>query len=1224
MERRLQEAQEELRFFSEQKVRDDQSYRELHEENQDNLERVEFLSKGFNEVGDKYENVLQTIDQLSQDPKFTGYILDRFQNEVYDRDAKISKMETELADKAREIELASFNAQRFMRMATNRVADRGVVDFTMSASRHTELQAELNEGRMHREGREVDAKRFKDECQTLMDELTMERMKAEQSVALNTQHDEVEAVKKKFTDELNEAKLKEENEVKKLREDFKYAEERKDYYKNNYAQMEDRYMDEEKECQAEADAFERLRNEYNKNVKEFQDLEKENEKSKSRISRREAEKITISDWPKIEEVAGWKSDVVHDVCIASGDDDHDDWKALLAPCLEDVPDVQLLSQRPEKKFQSIDAKLAQGLRRMIERAGSKADGLCYEMRMKMTDYGKKGDFIKGRELLVMVLSNFKSPDHTEVLYNSHHLYILQYYGDNQLEAWYNKWLDVVYNMKADDRPSKNSLRDTFFRKIEDSKLMAYDVHKYKTLEEGNADKTYEYLLNMVKGYIQRGKQDKLLLDRERAVKLSLQHSRTSPAEADDSRAAAPSTKPKKESNVAASSTDEPKPKAKPKAKTKAEKEAASVLPTPSPKRHAADQKNKPGGGGRTSRSSSPADKKKIFCNFHFNKGGCNKGDKCPYSHFKKVYDAKMAQKKKKRGASDSSGSRGRRSASSARPRGVCWQWKNGTCKYGAKCKFRHEEPSSSATSERSTSRGRKKASPVIVEPMSDIEDDDYGMIYSSTRVASAKRRNDGRRIAFDDTVETFLIPIDNYDDNLPKKANRDPSKPYNFVNQNDLTDEQAKANNMIGQVRARAKGIIMDCKRDHRDVTEVRIILGPKFDMVISLDEDEEGMCFRQEMVEHVPMKMIKTKSNMMCITLPILAKDRKFILDSGSGHDLTSEKKVERMGLQVQACEPITFHTANGSTSTRHQAKIDLGTFDKVAHAYILEDTPSVMSLGKRCMDEGYSCVWPSDQMPFLITKDGARIDLSLQDNIPYVDLGGDVCPQRGERLSSILHGLLSGKDESHQSPRTVFIDGSSGDEMESLRKDEAVRKDKRKKKSRKKKTSKTVPAGEDDEEDEGYGAGTPYDGPGPMLDTDDEGEAPLPAPEAPPESDDRDPNPQGHGREEERREDDDDDIEVDVIEGESRVAKRGTLKHEAKSLEHKLTHKYKNPYCDSCVRAKMKHFKTKRGAYRRELKKFGDLITFDAVNTDKIHDCEGLLHWTDWCLSIIEDDVR
>ena len=126
-------------------------------------------------------------------------------------------------------------------------------------------------------------------------------------------------------------------------------------------------------------------------------------------------------------------------------------------------------------------------------------------------------------------------------------------------------------------------------------------------------------------------------------------------------------------------------------------------------------------------------------------------------------------------------------------------------------------------------------------------------------------------------------------------------------------------------------------------------------------------------------------------------------------------------------------------------------------------------------------------------------------------------------------------------------------------------------------------TPGEEEPPEDGEYEPGTPYDGP-PGDETDFEDE--------------------GHGAPEDAAEGDEDDIEVDVVEGESRVAKRGTLKREANSLNHKLTHRYKNPYCDSCTRAKMKHFKTRRGAYKRELKKFGDLITFDAVDTSKVHD--------------------
>ena len=56
-------------------------------------------------------------------------------------------------------------------------------------------------------------------------------------------------------------------------------EERKDHYKNNFSQAKDRASDEEQEYRAEAEAAEKLRNEYNFNVKELEILEGDKSKS---------------------------------------------------------------------------------------------------------------------------------------------------------------------------------------------------------------------------------------------------------------------------------------------------------------------------------------------------------------------------------------------------------------------------------------------------------------------------------------------------------------------------------------------------------------------------------------------------------------------------------------------------------------------------------------------------------------------------------------------------------------------------------------------------------------------------------------------------------------------------------------------------------------------------------------------------------------------------------
>ena len=49
-----------------------------------------------------------------------------------------------------------------------------------------------------------------------------------------------------------------------------------------------------------------------------------------------------------------------------------------------------------------------------------------------------------------------------------------------------------------------------------------------------------------------------------------------------------------------------------------------------------------------------------------------------------------------------------------------------------------------------------------------------------------------------------------------------------------------------------------------------------------------------------------------------------------------------------------------------------------------------------------------------------------------------------------------------------------------------------------------------------------------------------------------------------------DEDEVEIDVEAGRGVKRKKGMLKHEANTLEHMV--RLANPYCDACVRAKMR----------------------------------------------------
>ena len=125
-----------------------------------------------------------------------------------------------------------------------------------------------------------------------------------------------------------------------------------------------------------------------------------------------------------------------------------------------------------------------------------------------------------------------------------------------------------------------------------------------------------------------------------------------------------------------------------------------------------------------------------------------------------------------------------------------------------------------------------------------------------------------------------------------------------------------------------------------------------------------------------------------MCITVPVEERDKKFILDSGSGHDLIAARKVERMDLPTCQDDAVNFHTANGVTISTSTVDLDFEAFEETANVHVLEDTPSVISMGKRCMDHGYSFVWPSGKDPYLVDKNANIIKMTIKDYIPYVSL--------------------------------------------------------------------------------------------------------------------------------------------------------------------------------------------------------------------------------------------
>ena len=56
---------------------------------------------------------------------------------------------------------------------------------------------------------------------------------------------------------------------------------------------------------------------------------------------------------------------------------------------------------------------------------------------------------------------------------------------------------------------------------------------------------------------------------------------------------------------------------------------------------------------------------------------------------------------------------------------------------------------------------------------------------------------------------------------------------------------------------------------------------------------------------------------------------------------------------------------------------------------AHVLESTPSIISVGKRCMDMGYSFAWTAGCKPTLTCPSGRTVTLDVINNVPYLPHG-------------------------------------------------------------------------------------------------------------------------------------------------------------------------------------------------------------------------------------------
>ena len=154
-----------------------------------------------------------------------------------------------------------------------------------------------------------------------------------------------------------------------------------------------------------------------------------------RVSRREADKITVGPWPKIQDVETWKSDVVKSVILAANDGYRAAWQEWILPAIADNPDLDALNDSGGSRFQSIDTKLSIALTSVINQSGEAGRDVHMLLRQRTQAAGRRASFAMGREILAMILNHFKNPGLRNTLFTMEHI-----------DQFYHKWMEMSSNM----------------------------------------------------------------------------------------------------------------------------------------------------------------------------------------------------------------------------------------------------------------------------------------------------------------------------------------------------------------------------------------------------------------------------------------------------------------------------------------------------------------------------------------------------------------------------------------------------------------------------------------------------------------------------------------------------------------------------------------------------------------------------------------------------------
>ena len=290
----------------------------------------------------------------------------------------------------------------------------------------------------------------------------------------------------------------------------------------------------------------------------------------------------------------------------------------------------------------------------------------------------------------------------------------------------------------------------------------------------------------------------------------------------------------------------------------------------------------------------------------------------------------------------------------------------------------------------------------------------------------------------------------------------------------------------------------------------------------------------------------------------PARSKGTRWLGDTGTDQDIVGESHQVVVKSNIREADVnITLSTANAPITADKSIDTHIPALCEGFSPYVLKDSPPALSIGQRCLEDGCDFVWGRNNKPIFVRPDSEVVEFKMSSRVPFLD---DECYPITvpEKLVSALRRSIDNIHEYDSQHSFSTPAEKAADDVIEAEVEEQLRN-----------PPEPEYAGEEGGTEEGSEEEEPTDDEG--IRTEDEGVDEI---DINPPTDDEPDRVYGNKTEEELRKD-------------------------AISPEHLFTHRPKNPYCETCKRAKMmRPYATRKGGSRHvRSNKFGDHIVADHV---------------------------